>query len=71
MPAAGAPDFAEKRRESMKQLWKQEEGQELVEYVLIVVLVALGAAATFPGLVTALTAAFNNGSTCLNSVTSC
>ena len=29
----------------MKRLWKEEEGQDLVEYALLVVLISLGAIA--------------------------
>ena len=56
----------------MKRLWKEEEGQDLVEYVLLVALVALAVGATFPTtLVPAITGALNNAATCLNSVTGC
>ena len=56
----------------MKKLWKQEEGQDLIEYVLLVALVALAVGATFPTtLVPAITGALNSAATCLNSVTGC
>jgi hypothetical protein len=55
----------------MKKLWSQEEAQDLIEYVLVVTMLALAAAAAFPPLASALATAFNTGSTCLNSVTGC
>ena len=40
------------------RLWKEEEGQDLVEYALLVALVALGAIAAMKGLSTAISNAF-------------
>lgn len=34
--------------ELLNRFWKEEEGQDLVEYALILVLIALIAVATFP-----------------------
>ena len=44
------------------RLWKEEEGQDLVEYILLVVLVALGAIAGMSSLATALNKAFSSAS---------
>ena len=55
----------------MKRLWTDEEGQDLIEYVLVVAMLALASAAAFPPLANALATAFNTGSNCLNSVTGC
>jgi pilus assembly protein Flp/PilA len=44
------------------RLWKEEEGQDLVEYILLVVLVALGAIAGMSQLATALNTAFSSTS---------
>jgi Flp pilus assembly pilin Flp len=49
----------------MKRLWKEEGGQDLIEYVLLVALVALATAAAFPPIVIAIRAVFTNAGTCL------
>jgi Flp pilus assembly pilin Flp len=49
----------------MKRLWKEEEGQDLIEYVLLIALVALATAAAFPPIVTAITGVFTKAGTCL------
>ena len=47
-------------KDAIKRLMsREEEGQTIVEYVLLIVLIALVVFATNPGLTTALTAAFN------------
>ncbi len=43
-----------------------EEGQDLVEYALLVALIALGATAAMNSLSTAISGAFNNVATQLN-----
>lgn len=40
------------------RLWKEEEGQDLVEYALLVVLVALGAIAGMQGLAADINSVF-------------
>jgi pilus assembly protein Flp/PilA len=42
----------------LKRLWKDEEGQDLIEYALLVALVALAATAGMNTLATAINAAF-------------
>ena len=42
------------------RLWKEEEGQDLVEYVLLVVIVALGAIAGMGTLAGAINTAFGS-----------
>ena len=42
----------------LKRLWKDEEGQDLVEYALLVVLLALAATIGMKGLATAINATF-------------
>ena len=44
------------------RLWKEEEGQDLVEYALLVVLIALGAIAAMKSLASAISDAFSNAS---------
>jgi pilus assembly protein Flp/PilA len=54
----------ERKKTQMKnvlmRLWKEEEGQDLVEYVLLVVIVALGAIAGMGTLATAINSAFGS-----------
>ncbi len=49
------------------RLWKEEEGQDLTEYGLLLVLIALAAVAAMTGLASAISAAFGNASTNLSS----
>jgi Flp pilus assembly pilin Flp len=49
----------------MKRLWKEEEGQDLIEYVLLIALVGLATAAAFPPVVTAISGIFTRVGTCL------
>jgi pilus assembly protein Flp/PilA len=51
----------------LKQLWKDEQGQDLVEYGLLLVLVSLGAVAAMGTLASAISGAFGNASTNLSS----
>lgn len=48
-------------------LWKEEEGQDLIEYVLLVALIALAGLVGFPGLSNQIATIFNNVSACVNS----
>jgi len=50
-----------------RRLWQEEEGQDLVEYALLVVLIALGAVAAMKGLASAISDAFNNATQNLTS----
>ncbi|HXP79392.1 MAG TPA: Flp family type IVb pilin [Verrucomicrobiae bacterium] len=53
----------------LKRLWQDEEGQDLVEYALLLVLIALAAAATVQTLGTAIKTVFSNASTALGTYT--
>jgi pilus assembly protein Flp/PilA len=55
----------------LKRLWKEEEGQDLIEYALLVALIALGAAAVFPTIGTTINTIFTNANTCLTTGASC
>lgn len=44
----------------LKRLWQEEEGQDLVEYGLLVVLIALAAITGLNTLASAVKAAFNS-----------
>jgi pilus assembly protein Flp/PilA len=43
-----------------RKLWKDEEGQDLVEYALLVVLISLGAVAAMTNLASGISDAFAN-----------
>jgi len=49
----------------LKRLWKEEEGQDLIEYALLVALIALAAAAVFPALANAIDGVYNAATTCM------
>jgi pilus assembly protein Flp/PilA len=54
----------------LERLWKEEEGQDLVEYGLLIVLVALVCITAMQGLANAISAAFTSATTSLSSATS-
>ena len=51
----------------LKRLWREEEGQDLVEYGLLLVLVSLGAVAAMGTLASAISTAFGKASSNLSS----
>ncbi|MEO5823183.1 MAG: Flp family type IVb pilin [Vicinamibacteraceae bacterium] len=59
---AGMKERAEMRT-LMARLFRDDEGQDLVEYVLLVSLIALAVAAAFPPVTGAITAVFNRVAT--------
>ena len=54
-------------RNLLKRLWQDEEGQDLVEYALLLVLIALVAATTVQNLGTAVQSVYANASTALST----
>lgn len=54
----------------LQQLWSDESGQDLVEYVLIIVLVALAVVAALEFLGGAITQVFNNAGSELQGASS-
>ena len=52
------------------RLWKEEDGQDLVEYALLVVMISLGALASMKSLAYAISDAFSNASANLTSAVS-
>jgi Flp pilus assembly pilin Flp len=52
----------------MMRLWKEEEGQDLIEYVLLVALLALLVAAAFPEFAAALTGQLKEATNCMNKL---
>jgi pilus assembly protein Flp/PilA len=53
----------------LHNLWKEEQGQDLVEYALLVVLVALAAVTAMSSLASNISSAFANASSQLTSTT--
>ena len=53
----------------LKRLWQEEEGQDLVEYGLLVVVIALFAVAAMGNLAKAIASAFSNAASNLSSST--
>ena len=51
------------------RLWREEEGQDLTEYALLVVLLALAAVAGIKGLATAISSTFANAAANLKTNT--
>ena len=51
----------------LKRLWQEDEGQDLVEYGLLLVLVSLGAVAAMGTLASAISGAFGKASSNLSS----
>ena len=49
----------------MKRLWKEEEGQDLLEYALLIVLIVLVAAAAINPLGTAIAKVYTSANTCI------
>jgi pilus assembly protein Flp/PilA len=49
----------------MKRLWKEEDGQDLIEYALLIGLIALIGAAAFPAIGAKIATIFSNANTCL------
>jgi Flp pilus assembly pilin Flp len=48
------------------RLWKDEEGQDLLEYALLIVLIVLVAAAAINPLGSSIAAVFTNANACLS-----
>jgi len=51
----------------IKRLWKEEEGQDLIEYALLTTLISLALVTVMGTLATAISTAFSNASTQLNT----
>jgi pilus assembly protein Flp/PilA len=51
----------------LKRLWKEEEGQDLTEYALLLVLVALAAIGSLGTLATAINNTFSKAASNLNT----
>ena len=53
----------------MTRLWKEEEGQDLTEYALLLVLLALAAIVVMSNLGSAINVVFSKGASALTSAT--
>jgi pilus assembly protein Flp/PilA len=51
----------------LKRLWQEDEGQDLVEYGLLIFLIALAAIASMKSLATSISTVFNSAATSLTS----
>ena len=51
----------------LKRLWKDDSGQDLIEYALLLALVALLAVSGFPPLSSAIKGIFSNTTTCITT----
>jgi len=56
-------------RKSFMRLWKEEEGQDLTEYALLLVLIALSAVAIMGTLGNAINNVFSDGASTLTGAT--
>jgi Flp pilus assembly pilin Flp len=56
-------------KEHLLKLWKDAEGQDLTEYALLLVLIALAAITVMSSLGSAINVVFSSGSSTLNSAT--
>jgi pilus assembly protein Flp/PilA len=56
-------------KNAIMKLWKEQEGQDLVEYGLLVVLISLFAVVAMKGLANGISDAFSNASAQLTSAT--
>ena len=54
-------------KKQLIRLWKEEEGQDLTEYALLLVLIALAAIAVMSNLGSAINTVFSSGSSTLSS----
>lgn len=56
-------------KQLLARLWNEEQGQDLTEYALLLVLLSLAAVGSLNGLATAINNAFNTAASNLNITT--
>jgi Flp pilus assembly pilin Flp len=56
-------------KQLLARLWQEEEGQDLTEYALLLVLLTLAAVGTLNGLASAINGVFANATTSLTTPT--
>jgi pilus assembly protein Flp/PilA len=61
--------WEKKMKKHLLRLWKEEEGQDLTEYALLLVLIALAAVTVMGTLGNAINNVFSSGSSTLTSAT--
>ena len=54
-------------KDLLKRLWQEEEGQDLVEYGLLIFLIALAAVASMKSLASSISTVFSNAATSLTN----
>jgi Flp pilus assembly pilin Flp len=54
-------------KNTLKRLWREDAGQDLMEYGLLLVLIVLAAAALIAPLGTSIGTLFQNANTCANA----
>jgi Flp pilus assembly pilin Flp len=54
-------------KQLLNRLWKEEEGQDLTEYALLLVLLSLAAVGSLSGLAMAVNGVFQNAAANLNT----
>jgi pilus assembly protein Flp/PilA len=59
----------EKMRKTLQRLWEDSEGQDLVEYALIIILVSLLSVAAMKNLASGISNAYGKAASQLNSTT--
>lgn len=67
--AASVMERSKAMKYRIARLWREEEGQDLTEYGLLLVLVALAAIAGVNGLASALSNVFSNAASSLSTST--
>lgn len=51
----------------LRRLWQEEEGQDLIEYALLIALIALAVAAVFPALAAAINKTYTAATNCMTT----
>jgi pilus assembly protein Flp/PilA len=57
-------------KDVLRRLWQEEDGQDLTEYALLVILIALAAISSMKGLASTIATVFNNAAHNLATSTS-
>jgi Flp pilus assembly pilin Flp len=69
LDVANVNERNQKMKNILMRLWKEEEGQDLLEYALLIVLVVLVAAASISPLGTSIAAIYTAANTCITGGT--
>lgn len=52
-------------KQLLGRLWNDDDGQDLIEYALLIIFIAMAVMAAMPPVTTAITGAFTKAGTCL------